>query len=112
MKINYMRVVLILMVLVVSSTFFLTVNRYLYGSFNIFANPVRIVYEGIHYNHRSSVKTLQLKEKPMIEVSRIFDIITGKKIFVKDKNFVGPGETIYLYLGEDKYILYSSGGGG
>ncbi len=111
MKTNYKKIGLIIVILIVVVTSFLVANRYFYGSFNVFSNPVRIVYNGMHYNHRS-LRTLTTKEKPMIEASRIFDIITGKRIFVINKNFIGPGKTIYLYLQGDNYISYSSGGGG
>jgi hypothetical protein len=55
---------------------------------------------------------LTIKDKPMLEVSRIFDIITGKRIYSMNKDFIGPGKTIYLHLEGDNYIPYSSGGGG
>jgi len=111
MKRNY-KMAAITAVIIITFVFSLLVaNRYYYGSFIIFNNPVRVVYGGMHYNHRSFI-TLTEKEKPIVEVSRIFDIITGKRFFSKNKDFIGPGKTIYLHLEGDKYISYSSGGGG
>lgn len=108
---NYKKAAVITVILITILLSILVANRYFYGSFNIFSHPIRIVYGGMHYNHRSLI-TLAEKEKSMVEVSRIFDTITGKKIFSMNKDFIGPGKTIYLHLGGDSYISYSSGGGG
>jgi hypothetical protein len=111
MKGNCKKAALISVILIAIVAGLLVANRYFYGSFNIFSHPVRIVYGGFHYNHRS-LRTLSTEEKPMAEVSRIFDIITGKRIFSMSKNYIGPGKTIYLHLEGNNYISYSSGGGG
>lgn len=106
-KTTLIMAMLILIALIAS---LLVANRYLYGSFNPFSSPVRIVYGGFHYNHRS-LSAIRLKGKTTIEISRIFDVITGKRFFSTDKDFIGPGKTIYLHLEGDNYISYSSGGG-
>lgn len=111
MKRSFKIKVMIVTLIFVFVLSFLVVNRYYYGTFNIFSDPVRVVYGGMHYNHRS-FGTLSGKEKPGLEISRLIDIITGKRIFCMNKDFIGPGNTIYLHLEGERYILYSSGGGG
>lgn len=111
MKKNHKWVILITIIIIAIVLSFLVANRYLYGSFNVFSQPIRLVYSGYHYNHRS-IKAVIVKEKTMIEVSRLFDKITGKRIYSMNKDFIGPGKTIYLHLNGDNYISYTSGGGG
>ncbi|BCZ44459.1 hypothetical protein psyc5s11_05260 [Clostridium gelidum] len=51
-------------------------------------------------------------EKPKYEVSRNIDRFTGKRIYSKEKDFIGNGKVVYLHLDGDRYLALVSGGGG
>lgn len=58
------------------------------------------------------IVTLTDYEKPEYEVSRNIDRFTGKRIYSKEKDFIGNGKVVYLHLDGDRYLALVSGGGG
>jgi len=87
------------------------INRVIYGTWNIFSYPNRVYLGGYRYDI-GIVVMLTDYEKPQYEVSRNIDRFTGKRIYSKEKDFIGNGKVIYLHLDGDRYIALVSGGGG
>ncbi|WP_026888650.1 hypothetical protein [Clostridium beijerinckii] len=104
------KVILILFLIVVM--FISLINRYIYGIWNVFGYPERLRYGGYRYDGGKNITTFTDSEKPQYEISRDIDKFTGKKVYSKEKDFIGCGKVIYLYLGDDKYVAFASGGGG
>lgn len=86
-------------------------NRYIYGTWNAFSYPNRVTYGETRYD-KGLVVTFTDKEKPKYEVSSMIDRLTGKRIYSKTKDYIGCGKDVYLYLGDNKYLVLWSGGGG
>ncbi len=86
-------------------------NRVIYGTWNIFSYPNRMYFDEYRYDI-GIVVTLLDYEKPQYEVSRNIDKLTGKRIYSKEKNFIGNGKVVYLHLDGDRYLAFASGGGG
>lgn len=106
------KIILILSFIIVM--FISLLNRYVYGTWNAFAYPERLCYGEYRYDSSKNKKIITLtdSEKPQYEITQYIDKFTGKKVYTKEKDFMAPGKTIYLYLGDDKYIAFASGGGG
>ncbi|ALB45401.1 hypothetical protein [Clostridium beijerinckii] len=104
------KIILILFFIVVM--FISLTNRYIYGTWNTFGYPERLCYGGFRYDSSEKIITLTDSEKPQYEISRGIDKFTGKKVYSKEKDFIGCGKVVYLYLGDDKYMAFASGGGG
>ena len=51
-------------------------------------------------------------EKLNYEVSNKIDILTGKRIYSKQSDYIGNGKVVYLHLDGNTYIALASGGGG
>lgn len=86
-------------------------NRAIYGSWNVFSYPNRVYFNDYRYDI-GIIVVLADYEKPQYEVSRNIDRFTGKRIYSKEKDFIGNGKVVYLYLDGDRYITLVSGGGG
>ncbi|MBU3201797.1 hypothetical protein LL037_25165 (plasmid) [Clostridium estertheticum] len=87
-------------------------NRAIYGTWNVFSYPNKVSFHGYNYYHNGSIEVLTGDNKPKYEVSKIIDKITCKKIYSYKRDFMGNGKSVYLYLGSNRYLILSSGGGG
>lgn len=90
------------------------INRLIYGTFNILTYPYKINIDGMRYStagHRTIVLSGKNKPQSTHEISGSFDKFTGKKIYYISSDYHEPGGLIYLYLHDDKYLVYGSGGG-
>ncbi|WP_315072571.1 hypothetical protein [uncultured Clostridium sp.] len=85
-------------------------NRVIYGTWNVFSYPNRVYFNEYRYDI-GRIVTLTDYEKPQYEVSRNIDRFTGKRIYSKEKDFIGNGKVVYLHLDSNKYIALVSGGG-
>ena len=101
-------VILVLFLITVSISL---INRTIYGTWNVFSYPNRVNFGEYHYNI-GIIVTLPDHEKPQYEISRNIDRLTGKRIYSKEKDFLGCGKTVYLHLDGDRYLTLVSGGGG
>lgn len=101
-------IMMILFIITISISF---ANRLIYGTWNIFSYPNKVYFNKYRYD-RGQIVTLANYEKPQYEVSRKIDKLTGKKIYSKEKDFIGNGKVVYLYLDGDRYLALASGGGG
>lgn len=100
-------IIVLLFVVAVSVSFS---NRVIYGTWNIFSYPNRVYFDVYRYDI-GQVVTFKDNEIPQYDVSRNIDKLTGKRIFSKEKDFIGNGKVVYLYLNSDKYLAFASGGG-
>lgn len=86
-------------------------NRVIYGTLNVFSYPSRVYFNEYRYDI-GRIVMLTDYEKPQYEVSRNIDRFTGKRIYSKEKDFIGNGKVVYLHLDGDRYLALASGGGG
>lgn len=86
-------------------------NRVIYGTLNVFSYPNRVYFNEYRYDI-GRIVMLTDYEKPQYEVSRNIDRFTGKRIYSKEKDFIGNGKVVYLHLDGDRYLALASGGGG
>lgn len=86
-------------------------NSVIYGTWNVFSYPNRVYFNEYRYDI-GRIVTLTDYEKPQYEVSRNIDKFTGKRIYSKEKNFIGNGKLVYLHLDGNNYLVLASGGGG
>lgn len=86
-------------------------NRVIYGTWNVFSYPNRVYFNEYRYDI-GRIVTLTDYEKTEYEVSRNIDRFTGKRIYSKEKDFIGNGKVVYLHLDGDRYLALVSGGGG
>lgn len=101
-------VIIALFIGVISISF---ANRLIYGTWNIFSYPNRVYFDKYRYD-KGQILILTDYEKPQYEVTRNIDKLTGKKIYSKERKFIGNGKVIYLHLDGDRYLALASGGGG
>lgn len=101
------KIIIVLFIITVSISF---ANRTIYGTWNIFSYPDKLYFDVYRYNI-GQIVILKDNEKPQYDVSRKIDRLTGKRIYSKEKNFIGYGKVVYLYLDNDKYLTFTSGGG-
>lgn len=102
--------VLLIIIIIVSISI---LNRIVYGTFNVFGNPTRITIGSTWYTTNGYVLTLKGKDKPKAnhEISGVIDKLTGKRIYYINPKYLEPGVAIYLHLHDDKYLVFSWGGG-
>lgn len=100
-----------IIVLFFITMFILFINRAIYGTWSVFSYPNRVNLGEYRYDI-GIIVTLPDHEKPQYEISRNIDRVTGKRIYSKEKDFIGCGKTVYLHLDGDRYLTLVSGGGG
>jgi len=88
------------------------INRTIYGTWSVFSCPNRVYFGTYRYDNGGKIVILTDSENPQYEVSRDIDIFTGKRIYSKDKDFMGSGKMIYLHLDGNRYLVLASDGGG
>lgn len=100
----------VLIILIIITMCISLENRMTYGTWNVFSYPNKVIYGGVRYD-KGLVVTFTDDEKPKYEVSNKIDKFTGKRIYSKTKDYIGPAKDVFLYLGGNKYLAYGSGGG-
>lgn len=88
-------------------------SKVLYGTWIITDYPKHISLFGRdYYQTKSNVIVLRGDKKPKYEVSTLINILTGKRIFVSEpkKGNYDPS-SIYLQVGDDKYLTLVLSGG-
>lgn len=103
-KLRFLKFFLLLLLFVVLS------NRALYGTFNIFAYPTKLTFDSFSFPSYENTITLTGENKPKYYISDPLHKLTGKKIYSDTLDFKGPARTIYLKIGEDEYLIFSTGG--
>ena len=101
-------VMLVLFLITVSISL---INRTIYGTWSVSKYPNRVSFGEYRY-YIGVIVILPDHEKPQYEISRNIDRLTGKRIYSKEKDFVGCGKVVYLHLDNDRYLTLVSGGGG
>lgn len=84
-----------------------------YGTWNITSYPNRVDFFG--RNYYCSVKYFEVlkgNKKPKYEVSSVFDKLIGKRFYITNpkKNDFDPS-VVYLYTGDNKYLVFVLSGG-
>lgn len=105
-------IVTVLTVLIIINLSISLANRMIYGTWNVFSYPNRVSFGGYRYNNGGCIVTLTDDEKPNYEVSNKIDILTGKRIYSKQLDFIGNGKVVYLHLDGNRYLALASDGGG
>lgn len=103
---------MVIIVLVVITVCISSANRIIYGTWNVFSYPNKITFDGCRYDVGIIMTLTTDNEKPKYEITRDIDKLTGKRIYSKEKDFIGSGKVVYLYLDGDRYLAFASGGGG
>ena len=88
------------------------INRTIYGTWSVFSYPSRVYLGGYRYDNNGYIVMLTGDEKPKYEVSGTIDRFTGKRLYSKEKDFMGNGKVVYLHLDGNRYLALASGGGG
>lgn len=103
-------IVIIVLFIVTASISF--ANRVIYGTWNVFSYPNRVFFSGYRYDNNGYIVTLTGDKKPKYEISGNIDRFTGKRIYSKEKDFIGNGKVVYLHLNGNRYLVLGTDGGG